>query len=158
MAALRLPSGAERPGQVVLGDRPALDLVGVEQVRRRPSPWSTHASFQPRSNPSGHGGVQAGAAAWRHPVGGVADEEDVAGAEPVGDRAREGERADALDRGPSDPVDAGAGPDDVDEAGSSVYVAATRSPVRVPVEAVDPAVAARRPGSTVARRRACVTK
>ena len=69
-AAVRI-GGAD---EVVLGDHPTLGLVGVEQVGSGPA--AQHPGQLPAEVVAAlEGGVHPGAAAWRHAVGGVADEE-----------------------------------------------------------------------------------
>ena len=135
---------AERPvrigraGQVVLDDRPPLGLVGVEQ--RGGGPAAEH----PRQLPTevervGDGGVHPGAAARRHAVRGIADEERVPDPERVGDHRRERRRPDALDQR-LELGDAGREPEQPRDPLRRVLVEPLAG--RVPPDAEDPAVAA----------------
>ena len=85
-----------RAGDVVLGDRPALGLVGVEQLRAGPAPQHP-AELPAEVEAAVDRGVHAGAAARGHPVGGVAHQERRVPRGSGRRSARRGERADPLD-------------------------------------------------------------
>ena len=85
-----------RAGDVVLGDRPPLGLVAVEQPSARPA--AQHPAELPAEvEPIVDRRVHAGAPARGDPVGGVAHEEGAARAEALGELGREGERPHPLD-------------------------------------------------------------
>ena len=107
-------AGVGGAGDVVRGDRPPLGLVGVQQLG--PGPAAQHPAELPAEVVAATDrGVHPGAAARGHAVGGVAGQEDVAGAEAVGQLGGEAEGAGALDRD-VEVVDAGSGADPAHEA------------------------------------------
>ena len=87
-----------RACRVVLGHRPALGLVGVEQ--RGPGPTPQYPGELPAEVMAVvDGGVHSVTAPRRHPVRGVSDEERAVLPEALRELGGEGERADALDAG-----------------------------------------------------------
>ena len=86
------PLRISRAGDVVLGDRAPLGFVGVEEARIGP-PVQHPGELPPEVEAVVDRRVHASGAAWRHPVGGVADQERVTLPEPFGQLGGEREAA-----------------------------------------------------------------
>ena len=113
---LRGPVGAlriSRAGDVVLGDRAPLGLIGVEEASDRPT-RSAPRRASTRGRTRRGSPCSCRSRPRRHPVGGVADQERVALPEPLGQLG--GEREAAGEQDVDRQVgDAGPAPDQLDE-------------------------------------------